>query len=251
MKGRKALDLCGTAAVFIVFLIIWHLLVTINNIPPYTLPTPVRVGSVFLQNFRGTLLPCAIQTIKVILIGYAIGAPIGIGLAALMSQIDILNKALSPYIIIVVCTPLISLVPLLMVTMGYGAKVRIIAVILQVFPIVMMNTFTGMNNVEVIKLELMKSMGASKLATMYHVIFLDSLPQVFNGLRLGTIFATITAISTEVVSGNEGLGNQLMVAKGLLKMDMVLATVLCCAIIGIVLYSIVQVVEHRIIKWTV
>ena len=186
-----------------------------------------------------------------ILIGYVIGAPIGIVLATLMSQIDVLNKALSPYIVVIVCTPLISLVPLMMLSMGYGANVRIIAVILQVFPIVMMNTFTGMNNVETIKLELMQSMGASKLATIYHVIFLDSLPQIFNGLKLGTIFATITAISTEVVSGNEGLGNELMVAKGLLKMDLVLATVLCCAIIGILFYSLIQFIERRIIRWTI
>lgn len=248
-KKRKAIDALCSVGLLIVLLGIWQLITVVNKIPMYTLPSPIDVFEALGKNFSSTILPSMLQTLKVILIGYVIGAPIGIVLATLMSQIDALNKALSPYIIIIVCTPLISLVPLLMLSMGYGANVRIVAVVLQVFPIVMMNTFTGMKNVETIKLELMQSLGASKLASVYHVIFLDSLPQIFNGMKLGTIFATITAISTEVVSGNEGLGNTLMVAKGLLKMDLVLATVVCCAVIGILFYMLIQFVERRIIKW--
>lgn len=250
-KKRKVVDALCSIGVLIVLIGIWQAVVVIFKIAPYTLPSPFRVLQAFVANFRAMLWPCILQSVKVIVVGFIIGAPIGILLATLMSQIDVLNKALSPYIIIVVCTPLISLVPLLMLSLGYGSNVRIIAVVLQVFPIVMMNTFTGMNNVETIKLELMQSMGATKLATVWHVVFLDSLPQVFNGLRLGTILATITAISTEVVSGNEGLGNNLMVAKSLLKMDLVLATVLCCALIGIFFYTLIQFIEHKIIKWTI
>lgn len=249
-KRRKLVDGMCSAALLFVLLAIWQLSVVIFDIKPYTLPSPIRVMDTFVRTFGTTLLPCLLQTLKVILLGFVIGAPIGIALATLMSQIDLFNKALSPYIILVVCTPLISLVPLLMISMGSGSKVRIIAVVLQVFPIVMMNTFTGMDNVETIRLELMQSMGASKFATIWHVVFWSALPQMFNGLRLATIFATITAVSTEVVSGNEGLGNNLMVAKSLLKMDQVLATVLCCALIGIFFYTLIQWIERRIVKWT-
>ncbi len=251
MKKRKIIDALCSIGVMLALLAIWQGVVVAFDIPAYTLPSPIRVMSAFITKFSSTLLPNILMTVKVILIGFAIGAPIGIILATLMSQISVLNKALSPYIIVIVCTPLISLVPLMMLSLGYGSNVRVIAVVLQVFPIVMMNTFTGMNNVETIKLELMKSMGASKLSTIFNVIIFDSLPQIFNGLRLGTILATITAISTEVVSGNEGLGNALMVAKGLLKMDLVLATVLCCAMIGIIFYSLIMMIERKVIKWKI
>ena len=251
MKKRKIIDALCSIGVMLALLAIWQGVVVAFDIPAYTLPTPTRVMKAFITKFSSTLLPNILMTAKVILIGFVIGAPIGIILATLMSQISVLNKALSPYIIIIVCTPLISLVPLMMLSLGYGSNVRVIAVVLQVFPIVMMNTFTGMNNVETIKLELMKSMGASKLSTIFNVIIFDSLPQIFNGLRLGTILATITAISTEVVSGNEGLGNALMVAKGLLKMDLVLATVLCCAMIGIIFYSLIMMIERKVIKWKI
>lgn len=251
MKKRKIIDALCSIGVMLALLAIWQGVVVAFDIPVYTLPAPTRVMKAFITKFSCTLLPNILMTAKVILIGFVIGAPIGIILATLMSQISVLNKALSPYIIVIVCTPLISLVPLMMLSFGYGSNVRVIAVVLQVFPIVMMNTFTGMNNVETIKLELMKSMGASKLSTIFNVIIFDSLPQIFNGLRLGTILATITAISTEVVSGNEGLGNALMVAKGLLKMDLVLATVLCCALIGIVFYSLIMIIERKVIKWKI
>lgn len=223
----------------------------IMKVPAYILPKPTEVFGALLQSFLDKILPAAGMTLFVVLVGFVIGVPIGLLVAAVTSQIEVLNKALSPMVIFLVCTPLISLVPLFMMWMGYGANVRIIAVILQVFPIVMMNAFTGFNNVEKIKLELMQSLGASKLVTFVRVILPDALPHVFTGVKLGTIFATITAISTEVVSGNQGLGNLMMQAKGVLRTDLVLAAIVVCAVIGILLYTIVGAVERKIIRWTI
>ena len=65
-----------------------------------------------------------------------------------------MNAALSPYIIFLVTTPLITLVPLLMLFMGYGIEMRIVTVIIQSFAIVNMNAATGFINVPIIRTEL-------------------------------------------------------------------------------------------------
>ncbi|MEA5003473.1 MAG: ABC transporter permease subunit [Christensenella sp.] len=249
IKNEKIIRILGPILLLIILLAVLQLVTTIGNVPNYMFPKPSVVFETFAQNLVPKILPAAGETLTVVLIGYAIGAPIGIMLAAMMSQFKLLNKAFSPYVILLVCTPLISLVPMLMLWMGYGMNVRIIGVIIQVFPIVMMNSFTGFNNVEHIKLELMQSMGAKRFTTFFRVTFFDALPHVFTGLKLGTIFATITAVSTEGVSGNMGLGHLMMEAKGVLRTDMMFATIIICAIIGITLYSLVNLAEKKIIKW--
>lgn len=251
MKKEKALNIAAPLILLVILIAFFEIYIRVTNMPAYLLPAPSQIAKTFLAELGGKILPATKATITVIVVGYIIGVPIGVCAAALMSQIEFLNKALSPYIILIVCTPLISLVPLFMLTMGYGMRVRVLAVILQVFPIVMMNSFTGFNNVEVIKLELMKSMGASRTVTFFKVVLLDALPHVFTGLRLGTVFATITTISTEVVSGNQGLGNLLMEAKGQLKTDLVLAAVFVCAFVGILLYTLLQIIERKIVKWKI
>ncbi len=248
-KKDKFIRFGGPILLLIFLLGALELIVTVAEIPVYILPSSSVIITTFAQELTTTILPAAWSTLQVVLLGFIIGVPIGVIFAALMLQFRVLNKALSPYIIFLVCTPLISLVPILMLAMGYGMSVRILAVVLQVFPIVMMNSFTGFSNVQTIKLELMQSMGASRVATFFRVTLWDALPHVFTGIRLGTIFATTTAISTEVVSGNSGLGQLIMEAKGVLRTDLVLATIIMCAIIGILLYTTVQYIGKKAVKW--
>lgn len=247
----RTVSVVGPIILFFVIFFGVQAFVIALKIPAYIMPTPVGIFESLGDNFTKAILPEALKTLQVIMLGYIIGFPVGILLAAVTSQFNILNQTLSPITIILVCTPLISLVPLLMLTMGIGMNVRVIAVFLQVFPIVNMNAFTGFNNVETIKLELMQSMGAKRWTKFFRVVLPDALPHVFTGLKLGTILATTTAISTEIVAGSGGLGNLIMVAKGTLKTDLVLATVLVCACIGIILYTVVTLVEKKMVKWSI
>jgi len=247
----KTVSIAGPIVLFFVIFFAVQAIVMGFQIPTYIMPTPVEIFESLGENFAKVIWPEAAQTLQVILLGYVLGVPVGVMLAAVTSQFNFLNQTLSPITIILVCTPLISLVPLMMLTMGIGMNVRVIAVFLQVFPIVNMNAFTGFNNVETIKLELMQSLGAKRWTRFFSVVFPDALPHVFTGLKLGTILATTTAISTEIVAGSGGLGNLIMVAKGTLKTDLVLATVLVCAVIGIVLYTVISVIEKRIVKWKI
>jgi ABC-type nitrate/sulfonate/bicarbonate transport system permease component len=81
----------------------------------------------------------------------------------------------------------------------------VIVVIIQATPIITLNTLNGFTNIEGEKLELAKSVGASKLQTFIKIIFMNAMPQVFTGIKLGCIFSTIGAISADFVAGTVGL----------------------------------------------
>jgi len=157
------------------------------------LPAPHAIFSHMVRNFERDILSHMLFTLRVILTGYFVAIPLGMLIAAISSQFNILIKAITPLNILLVVTPMITLVPLLMLWMGFDARVRIIVVILQATPIIAINTLTGFSRTEAMKLELMRSMGASRLQTFFKVVFPNALPQVFTGLKLGCIFSTIAA----------------------------------------------------------
>ena len=133
--------------------------------------------------------------------------------------------------------------------MGFDSKVRVIVVILQATPIIVLNTLTGFQTVETSKLELMRSMGATKFQTFIKLIFPNALPQVFTGLKLGCIFSTIAAMSADLAAGKIGLGFRIQQYSSLIMTEMAFGTILIVALIGIVLFQIVATIEKKVIVW--
>jgi ABC-type nitrate/sulfonate/bicarbonate transport system permease component len=144
---------------------------------------------------------------------------------------------------------MITMVPLFMLWMGFDSRVRMIVVILQATPIIVLNTLTGFQTTETQKLELMRAMGASKLQTFCKVIFPNALPQVFTGLKLGCIFSTIAAMSADLAAGKAGLGYRIQQYSGLIMTEMAYGTIIIVALIGIILFQIVAGIEKRVIVW--
>ena len=112
-----------------------------------------------------------------------------------MTNFKLLSDALSPYIIFLVTTPIITLVPLLQLALGYGMNVRVITVVIQSFAVVNMNACTGFLNVPVIRHELMQSLGANRLQAYRYVIFPSAATDIFTGISLAGIFSTTACIS--------------------------------------------------------
>ena len=171
------------------------------------------------------------------LLGFLFAVPLGILVATLITSSKIISAALSPYIIVLVVTPLIILLPLLMLFLGYGIVVRIIGVVIQAFAIVNMNTCTGILNVPVMRNELMQTMGASRMQTLRHVSYPTAILDIFTGIRLSAIFATTAAVASEYVGGNEGLGALIIRYSQYLKTTESFSCIFFVTAIGLFMYG--------------
>lgn len=249
VEKKSRLDSFAPLVAFVIIFGGLEAIVRAFGIPRWVLPAPSSIVSSLVANFVPLLLPHFIVTIEEVGVGFLVGVPLGIALAAVLSQFKIIDRALSPYVILLVTTPLITLVPLFMLWLGFGIHVRMLVVIIQTFPIVMMNSVTGFNNVEELKTELMESLGASRLQTFWKVIFPSALPQVFTGIRLGGVFATIAAISTEFAGGKNGLGNRIVYFSSFIQTELAFACIVVVALIGIGLFSAVLAAERKVIRW--
>jgi len=219
------------------------------EIKPYVLPAPSAIGKTLVTRFPDLFWPHMKITLYELFVGYAIGATIGLILAAVVTQFPLIEKIITPYILLLVTTPMIALVPLLILLQGFSSTPRIIAVALAVGPMVMINASTGFRRTDLAKIALAKSYGASTLQIFTKVRFPLALPMIIVGLMVGAIFGMLTAVGAEMVGGKNGLGNQLMYWSSMVKMQNFYAIILLLALMGVSIYIFFYWVGKKFASW--
>lgn len=252
-SALTSIDYAGTqlAIIFglaVVVVIAIEVLVRYFDIPTYVFPKPSEIGAALVNN-APTLAPHIGITLRDLLLGYVIGATFGIVLAAGITQFPFAEKVVTPYILILVTTPMMALVPLLILQFGFGEGPRIIAITLAVFPMVMINSATGFRRTDAGKLALAHLYGATTFQTFAKVRFPLALPMIIVGLMVGGIFGLLTAVGAEMVGGGTGLGNRLMYYSSLARMDSFFSVLVIISTIGVSLYVLFYFIGNKWASW--
>jgi len=245
-SGSEILAIILVAVAVIGGLEIW---VRARNVKTYILPRPSAVGSALFHHFDDLFWPHVKVTLFELGVGYAFGAVIGILLAAVITQVPFVEKIITPYILLLVTTPMMALVPLLQLKYGFTSTPRIIPVALASGPMVMINSATGFRRTDLAKIALARSYGASTLQIFRKVRFPLALPMIIVGLMVGAIFGVLTAVGAEMVSGKDGLGNQIIYWQTFSKYNYVWSIITILALIGILIYVIFYQIGKRWASW--
>lgn len=226
-----------------------EIIVRVFDVPAYTFPAPSAIAESLWKNFIPLYWPHLLVTLKVLLIGYVIGASIGILLAAIITQFPFAEKIVTPYILLLVTTPMIALVPLLVQKLGFGIQPRVIAVALATGPMVMINSATGFRRTDLAKIALARSYGATTFQIFTKVRFPLALPMIIVGMMVGAIFGLLTAVGAEIVGSGEGLGNRLMYYSSRIQMANFWSIIVILATLGILIYVIFYWIGKRWASW--
>jgi NitT/TauT family transport system permease protein len=234
-EHRTKLEILVIALVAVVIVGGTELLIILFSIPQYVLPKPSQIVTALFTEFPN-YWPHLLVTLFELFVGFAIGGSIGFILAAVITQFPFVEKIVTPYILLLVTTPMLALVPLLILRFGFGSEPRIIAVALASGPMVMINSATGFRRVDLAKIALARSFGASTLQIFTKIRIPMAMPMIIVGLMVGAIFGLLTTIGAEMVGGAEGLGNRLTYYSSLIRMPQFFAIILILAILGISIY---------------
>ena len=221
---------------------------TALNVPQYVFPKPSEIAVALVKDFP-LIAPHLFYTLVELASGFAIGAASGLVLAAIITQFPFVEKVITPYILILVTTPMLALVPLLILRFGFGYTPRVIAVALASGPMVMINAATGFRRVDRGKIALAHSYGASTLQVFWKVRAPMALPMIFVGLMVGSIFGLLTAVGAEMVGGGFGLGNRLTSYSSMIQMPQFFAVVLILSTLGILIYVLFFLLAKRFASW--
>jgi NitT/TauT family transport system permease protein len=258
---RHRVRLAVQAATIGVILLSWLLLVPALDVPAYLWPRLPEVADAFRLIFvtipaeQGVLTPGGgiydlVQTLTATLVGYGVGAVVALVLALLASEFRILDYVVQPIVSAFQALPKIALAPLFLVWFGLGMLGHIALVVsLVVFP-VMLNAYAGLRQVPEDYLELAQTFRTGRLRTLLLVRLPASLPSVFTGLSIGILYAFLAAIVAEFLSGQSGLGAQLVMAQANSNTAGVFAVLAVLGVLGAALNGTVALIGRRVVFWT-
>jgi NitT/TauT family transport system permease protein len=218
------------------------------NVPQYIMPAPSLIAEALVTEFP-FILPQLGHTLVELFSGFGIGALIGMVLAAVITQFPFAEKIITPYVLLLVTTPMLALVPLLILRFGFGYTPRIIAVALAAGPMVMINAATGFRRIDRGKIALARSYGASTLQIFWKIRAPMALPMILVGLMVGSIFGLLTAVGAEMVGGGFGLGNRLTSYSSMIKMPQFFAVVVVLSTLGILIYVLFFLIGKKWASW--
>lgn len=231
------------------FLATWQLVVWVSGFPPYILPGPVQVFGRFAQAWAdGTLAKHTAVTLVEIVLGFAVGAGLGLAVGALLARSRLAGLVLSPYLVAAQSTPILALAPLLALWFGPGLTPQVIICALIVFFPVAVSTMVGLRSVDRRLIELGRSLRATRRQLFLTIEVPAALPSILGGIRVGVTLAVVGAIIGEWAGAGAGLGWLLNITRGsTFDTPLLFATLLTIALLGVVLYGIVVLIERRLV----
>ena len=232
----------------IVVLIVCDVLVKINDVPSWLLPSPSEIFKAMLDNAR-ILTSHTITTLIEVILGFVIALFVGLLLSSAITLSSTIEKSFYPFIIASQTIPVIVIAPMLLVWVGYGLMPKIIVVaLISFFPIVV-NTVDGMKSIDIDLEKLFRTMGASNWDIFRKIRIPNSLPYMFSGLRVAISISVIGAVIGEWVGSSEGLGYLMIRSKPQFKTELVFAAIFILSIMGIILFFGIGLVEKLCIPW--
>ena len=233
-----------------VFIALWWIYVAVKHVPAYILPSPPKVWSSLVIMFvKGTVYAHLWTTTYEVILGFVIGAFLGIVLGYVFIKIDALKTMLMPYLIFLQTAPKIALVPLFVVWFGIGLVSKVVLIISMVLFPVLSGMMLGLESIPPDVRNLMKILKASKWQVFSQVEMQYSLPALFASLKVGIVQAVIGAIVAEWMSGKQGLGYILTYASSTYDTPMLLAGIIVTIILGIATYQVISVLEDKSLYW--
>lgn len=229
----------------------WFLLYYLEIFSPLLFPSPIDVFA-DLSNlfFSGAINDDILVTLYRLVIGFALGIFFGVPFGLLMGSSKLFHDLFEFPLDFFRSLPVTALFPLFLLFFGVGDLSKIAMVFAFNFPVMVINSAYGVLHSSKKRILMAKSFGATKLFIFRKIIFWESLPQTFVGMRLALSISLIIVIVAEMFLGTQtGLGQKLFDAYSTNLVERLFAIILVIGLLGYFLNKIFLVIERRILTW--
>jgi ABC-type nitrate/sulfonate/bicarbonate transport system permease component len=232
----------------LVFLVIWQIVGMHTS--PILFSTPLQVieafGTLIGNGQLAAVLPSAANDLFT---GYILAAVVGIVVGVLIGHSSTLEAVLNPYINFAMATPLVAVIPLLVIWVGIGAEARIATVFTLTVFTVIVNTATGVKATPRVLREVALVYRLKKFRVVREITLFNAVPNIFAGLRLGLGKALIGMIIAEMEVSVTGLGGLIYNYGDEFRTADLLAGICTASLFGVVAAGLLAVIQSRAFPW--
>src|SRR4249919_895216 len=233
----------------VAILIVWEIIAPF--ISPIFFTSPSKIAIAFYETTVSGELPYFLaQSLEVMFYGLVTAIVVGIPLGVAMARIRWLDWALDLPINALYATPLVAVVPLLVLWFGIYLKAKIIVVFLfAVFP-VLINTYQGVRECDKNMLEVAQSFRSSEWRMWQDVLLPFAVPYIIAGIRLAIGRGLIGMIIAEFYTTISGLGFMITKYANVFAMDKTFVPVIVLMVLGVSLTTLLKWIGRRIAPWS-
>ncbi|MGH9109851.1 MAG: ABC transporter permease [Acidimicrobiales bacterium] len=182
-------------------------------------------------------------------LGYAIGAVVGITVGMFMGAYRAAEAAVSMYVFALYATPMVALVPIISLWIGFDATAQVVVIALFVVWPMSVIVFHGVRNIDAELMEVGRSLRLNRRQTWSHLLLPGAVPFVITGATQGVAMGLVGMIIAEISMELSGIGRALETESQTYHTASALAVVLLIMILGVSLRSLLVLVERRLIPW--
>lgn len=214
-------------------------------IPPLT-----QIGAAWWKLLSsGKLLANLSMSLTTLAIGFCLAAFIGVVLGLLMGRFRAIEHFLDLYVNALMSAPTTAFVPVLILWFGLGMESRIAVVFLFAIFVIIINTMTGVKQVDTVLMEMARSFGAREREIFFKIMLPAALPAIMAGLRLGMGRAVKGMVTAEMLLTLTGIGAMIMQYGSSFATDSLFAVILTILMVALVAMKAVQWIDRRLTGW--
>lgn len=234
----------------IVFLLLWELLVWVNQWPNYKMASPSDIWPAFWK-FKHLFFEYGWQTLWRTVAGLSLSIVFGTLIGLLMGMSKNIRDGLYPLLVGFNAIPKATVVPIiaLMFIGQHNMNTILMAFMISFFPIAV-SVSIGLSTLEPEYRDILRALGASKLTIFRKIALPKTLPEFFGALKVAVTLAFIGTNLVEIIEPHgRGLGHLFDSAKINSDYPLMFAVLIALAFMGIVLYYVVVLLEQIFAGW--
>ena len=246
---NKILVILCQISLLLFLILLWQYLADKNLINTFITSSPKRVITTIINLYKESNLFNHIWiTIYETIISFTLGTILGLLIAITLLYNKFLAKVIDPYLTILNSLPKVSLGPILIIWIGANIKSIITMSILVSIIITIINIYSGFNETNKNKINLLKSFKATKLQILKYLIIPSNYPTIINSLKINISMSLIGVIMGELLVSKQGIGYLIMYGSQVFNLDLVISGIIILMIVSYIMYIIINIIEKALIK---
>ncbi len=254
VRRRKVLITFLRIMVSVVLFGGWELLARLKIIDTFFYSMPSKILEqiwtwITLGTAQGPLYQQILVTLEETVLGFLIGAVLGIIAGIGLGRNKLLADVFSVYIRIANSIPRVVLGSIFVITLGLGMQSKVALAVVMVFFVVFGNAFQGVREADRNLIANARILGASPHQVTMNVIIPSAMSWILASLHISFSFALVGAVVGEFLGSRQGIGLMISTAQGSFNAAGVFASMVILAVVALSAEYLITALENKLIKW--
>lgn len=236
-------------------LLVWYILIDVMKLTKASVfPGLGKVCKTFVLKLTqtkpdgATLGAHLMESLKVCLLGYSIGAVLGIPIGIAMAWNKWCDWLVRPVFDLIRPVPGLAWTPMFILIFGIGIEAKAMVIFVNSFVACIVNTYTGIRQTDELHMWVGDVFGASNLQKLFRIAIPTATPMIFTGLRTALGGSWMALVAAEMLAASKGLGYMIQQGRYISRPDLVIIGMLMIGIVGLILDLVLQQVENMVAK---